>query len=275
MRHTLSFASAARPHWNEAKNPDFFLAHCVFLPSFLSSSFYPWDRRHPGLSGSFLSAVDSACRVDIDKKKLRQKNREKILSAEYSNQLPEGRELHTFLGHGVLGPDHVIFYVSPHQRIIAAFHARLVRFLTHFFRNAAFFMLDYSKKSFVIGFVFLARVFSSFLFFFFWTPFLEYVKLPCDKFFLALRVFPPKKSIASIVYHIRYCKFFSFFFFSGISKPFTIEIGVFSVSVKMLIKLLLLRHFGCLQIRITNCVVSPLHVRLIHLISGGIWRIYK
>lgn len=33
----LFLPSAARPHGNEAKNPDFFLTRCIFLPSFLTS----------------------------------------------------------------------------------------------------------------------------------------------------------------------------------------------------------------------------------------------
>lgn len=33
----LFLPSAARPHGNEAKNPDFFLARCIFLPYFLTS----------------------------------------------------------------------------------------------------------------------------------------------------------------------------------------------------------------------------------------------
>lgn len=62
----------------------------------------------------------------------------------------------------------------------------------------------------------------------------------------------------SIVYHIRYCKFFfSFFLWNFKVLFFQLKSGFFlPASVKMLIKLLLLRHFDCLRNRITNCVVS-------------------
>lgn len=126
----LFLPSAARPHGNEAKNPDFFLARCIFLPSFLPylllAGFYPWDRRHPGLSGS--SLISQTLQAEsTQKKKDEAKNREKILSAKYSNELAEGRELHTFLGHVTISLLLLLLFFSPHhQRILAAFHARLV-----------------------------------------------------------------------------------------------------------------------------------------------------
>lgn len=74
----------------------------------------------------------------------------------------KGRSLHTFLGSCFF----LVFSLpriqksSGCERILAACapFIRFVDFLTHFFK-AAFFMLDYEKKSFIIGSRFLARVF--------------------------------------------------------------------------------------------------------------------
>lgn len=128
----LFLPSAARPHGNEAKNPDFFLARCIFLPSFLTSCLLAcWLLSLRSSSPRAVWVVphisDPASWV-YTKKKDEAKNREKILSAKYSNELAEGRELHTFLGHVTISLLLLLllFFSPHHQRILAAFHARLV-----------------------------------------------------------------------------------------------------------------------------------------------------
>lgn len=93
----------------------------------------------------------------------------------------KGRSLHTFLGSCFF-----LVFSRPRiqkssgcERILAACapFIRFVDFLTHFFK-AAFFMLDYGKKSFIIGSRFLARVFFP------QDTFCIYVKMLHDKFFI-------------------------------------------------------------------------------------------
>lgn len=205
----LFLPSAARPHGNEAKNPDFFLARCIFLPSFLPylllAGFYPWDRRHPGLSGS--SLISQTLQAEsTQKKKTRQKIVRKFSAPNIQMSLPKAVSC-------------ILFWDTLRYRcccccccffllIISAslqpFMLGSFSFFNPFFflvGNAAFFMLD--RKSFVIGFRFERAFFSGFLFFHYCTPFVEYVKLPCDKFFFGFaRFFPRKRIVVSIVFHI-------------------------------------------------------------------------
>lgn len=126
----LFLPSAARPHGNEAKNPDFFLTRCIFLPSFLTSCLLASILEIVVTQGCLGRPSDlRPCKLSlhtIKKKRVEAKNREKILSAKYSNELPEGRELHTFLGHVLRRPDiavvvvAVVFFLLNAVKIISA-----------------------------------------------------------------------------------------------------------------------------------------------------------
>lgn len=130
----LFLPSAARPHGNEAKNPDFFLARCIFLPSFLPylllAGFYPWDRRHPGLSGSSLISQTLQAESTI-KKKTRQKIVRKFSAPNIQMSLPKA--VSCILFWDTLRYRCCCFFSSSSAHPCSLSCSARSRFLTHFF----------------------------------------------------------------------------------------------------------------------------------------------
>lgn len=68
--HTPFLAKRSASSWKWGKKSGFFLSSLYlpsFLPSCLLAGFYPWDRRHPGLSGS--SLVSQTLQAESTKKR--------------------------------------------------------------------------------------------------------------------------------------------------------------------------------------------------------------